>query len=414
MDTNQTARMIEWLDEERRRDKARIAKLEERILLQQETIDEMTRRLGQTEGEASQFRSQFMPAGRDAELIEQIRTEINQAVESIEGRRVTAERETERRAEIARENMLRPLRELSDRLDKLDRVQDESNVGRVERDRFATAIAALQQRVEDLAKKFDEPDRRLSFLEEQRRQDARRISEVQSELPELQKSIDSYKPKVDLIEALALRNEKMILEVQNTERERRDYVQNFIDQQTLFVQQRDQRMDDLARSFGQYDESMRRNLERFETWAEAYRGMKKIIEDFERIGDRLDRRINEVAEMQRLSEERFRNEWASASADEQKRWKQFTLNNDENWQLHDREFEQFRAKFNEILSQFTPINEQIERLWKLQRAQADMFRDRYQAIISEHDQPTERSRPSGSASGTGPLTPPSNTGNGRS
>jgi hypothetical protein len=184
-------------------------------------------------------------------------------------------------------------------------------------------------------------------------------------------------------------------------------VQQFIDQQTLFVQQRDQRMDELSRSFGQYDENMRRNLERFESWAEAYRGMKKIIEDFERIGDRLDRRINEVAEMQRLSEERFRNEWAGWSADEQKRWKQFTLNNDENWQLHDREFEQFRAKFNEVMGQFAPINEQLERIWKMQRAQADIFRDRYQAILNEYEQPVERPR---SAGGTGPLTSPGSAG----
>jgi hypothetical protein len=40
-------------------------------------------------------------------------------------------------------------------------------------------------------------------------------------------------------------------------------------------------------------------MERFENWSEAYRQMKKLIEDFERMGDRLERRINEVAEMQR-------------------------------------------------------------------------------------------------------------------
>ena len=39
MDINQVARMIEWLDEERRRDKALIVKLEEQINHHQETID---------------------------------------------------------------------------------------------------------------------------------------------------------------------------------------------------------------------------------------------------------------------------------------------------------------------------------------------------------------------------------------
>jgi hypothetical protein len=39
MDINQAARLIEWLDEERRRDKATIATLEERLAQQQDTID---------------------------------------------------------------------------------------------------------------------------------------------------------------------------------------------------------------------------------------------------------------------------------------------------------------------------------------------------------------------------------------
>jgi chromosome segregation ATPase len=393
METNQIARMIEWLDEERRRDKARIAKLEERIVQQQDVIDSMTRRVNNFEGDTAQLRTQFVPLGRDAELVEQIRTEINQAVEGVEARRVSAEREAERRGEIARENVLRPIRDVGDRVDRLERALEEVNVARVERDRFAAALAALQQRVEDLAKKFEEPDRRIAFLEEQRRQDARRISEVQSELPELQRNIDGLKPKLDLLEALALRNEKMILDVQNTERDRKDYVQQFVEQQTLLIQQRDIRVEELSRSFGQYDETMRRNMERFETWSEVYRQMKKIIEDFDRIGERLERRINEVAEMQRLSEERFRNEWASWSADDQKRWKQFTLTNDESWHLHDRDFEQFRTKFNEIAGQFGPIFENLDRLWKLHRAQADLFRDRYQTLLAEFEQPAaERAR----------------------
>jgi hypothetical protein len=45
MESNQIARMIEWLDEERRRDKSTIATLEERLVQQQEVIETLTRRL---------------------------------------------------------------------------------------------------------------------------------------------------------------------------------------------------------------------------------------------------------------------------------------------------------------------------------------------------------------------------------
>jgi chromosome segregation ATPase len=390
MDLNQVARMIEWLDEERRRDKGMIAKLEEHIAEQQDTIETLTRRMNGIEGDHSSLRSQFLPTGRDTEVAEQLRIEMHQLIEGVESKRVSAERETERRNDLARENIARPIREVGERLDKLERMAEEVGTARVERDRIATALGALQQRVEDIAKKFEEPERRLAFLEEQRRQDARRLSEVQTEMPEIQRQVDAVRPKLDLLEEMSLRNEKRVIEVQNNERERREQIQQFIEQQTLFVQQRDQQIEELTHMFGQYDEDMRRNLERFESWSETYRQMKKIIEDFERIGDRLERRINEVAETQRLSEERFRQEWNSWNADDQKRWKQFTLTNDEAWRLHDKEFDQFRTKFNEVQAQFPVIYDSLDRIWKLTRAQVDMYRDRFQALLAEYDQPTEK------------------------
>jgi septal ring factor EnvC (AmiA/AmiB activator) len=59
MDLNQVARMIEWLDEERRRDKGMIAKLEEQIAAQQDTIETLTRRMNGMEGDHSSMRAMF-------------------------------------------------------------------------------------------------------------------------------------------------------------------------------------------------------------------------------------------------------------------------------------------------------------------------------------------------------------------
>jgi chromosome segregation ATPase len=392
MESNQIPRMIEWLDEERRRDKNTIAKLEERLLQQQEFIDTLTRRLNGVESDQSIMRTAFLPAGRDNDILTQLRTEIQQATEGVEAKRLAAERETERRQETSRENVTRPLRDISERIEKLERLADEMGAARVERDRFAAALQALQQRAEDLGKKIEDPERRITFLEEQRRQDSRRISETQTELPELQRMIDSLKPKIDLIEEMALRNEKRVIEVQTAERDRREQIHGFVEQQTLFIQQRDQYVQELTHTFGQYDEEMRRNLERFESWSETYRQMKKVIEDFERIGDRLERRINEVAETQRLSEERFRQEWNSWNADDQKRWKQFTLTNDEAWRLHDKEFDQFRAKFNEMAQMFPPVHDSLDRLWKYQRAQVNMYREELTALMAEFDQVEEKTK----------------------
>jgi hypothetical protein len=44
---------------------------------------------------------------------------------------------------------------------------------------------------------------------------------------------------------------------------------------------------------------------------------------------RVDRRLNEITEIQRLAEDRFRQEWATFKADDQKRWTNYTLTQEE-------------------------------------------------------------------------------------
>ncbi len=385
MDMNQVARMIEWLDEERRRDKAVIAAMEERVQQQQETISQLTRRLNGVESDQTSLRGAFLPAGRDSELAEQLRLEMQQVVEQSEVKRLTAEREAERRAALSRDSLVRPVRDQGERLERMERALDQLPPIRAEQDRLAGAIPALQQKLEDLNKKLEEPDRRLAFLEEQRRADSRRLSEVQSEMPDLQKQIDSVRPKLELMEEMALRNEKRVLELQSGERDRREQIQQFIDQQTLLIQQRDQQLVALEGKIGNYDEEMRTYMQRFETWSEAYRNMKRIIDDFERIGDRLERRINEVAEMQRLSEDRFRQEWNAWTADDQKRWKQFTLTNDEAWRSHDKEFEGYVTRMGDLAGQIPPLQESVNRLWALERARFALYREKYQSLLDEFD-----------------------------
>lgn len=385
MDVQQAARMIEWLDEERRRDKTVIATLQERLAQQQEVIETLSRRLNGIESDQTTLRTQVMPSGKDTEILEQMRKEMHQMLEAVEAKRLAAEREAERRADLGRETVARPVRELSEKISKLERQTTELPAISVEKDRLASTVSTMQQRIEDLFKRLEEPDRRLAFLEEQRRTDSRRLSEIESELPEVRKQFDAIKPKISLLEDLSLRNERKVQDVTNGDRERREQIQQFIDQQTLLLQQRDTQVTDLMKRFAENDEAMKRNMERFETWAEAYREMKRIIDDFERIGDRLERRINEVAEMQRLSEDRFRQEWNDWRSEDQKRWKTFTLSTDEVWKQHDRDFEKFMQRMGDMENQFPPLQDSLNRLWNLERERAQLYRERYQSLLLQHD-----------------------------
>ena len=385
MEINQIASMIEWLDEERRRDKALIATLEERLAQQSNSVDTMQRRVNTVESDQALMKLEALPAKKEHDIIEQVRQDMELMLENAEARRLTAEREAERRLQLQRENIQRAVAELSEKADRLERQLANISDLQTEGDRLTNAMRLLNQEVDDLTKKLEGPDRRLSFLEEQRRTDTRRLAEIETELPEYKKSVDGIQPKLALLEELAVRNERRIQDFNNLDRERRDQIQQFIDQQQLLVQQRDQQLSELTKRFGVHDEELQKNIERFEVWAQAYREMKRIVDDFNRIGDRLERRINETSEMQRLSEERFREEWNDWRDEDQKRWKQLTLSSDEVWRNHDREFTNFIKRVDNVEGAIPGLRSNIERLWLLERARAELYRERYQAMMLEFD-----------------------------
>ena len=409
MDVHQTAKMIEWLDEQRLQDRRMIVQLQERLVAQQDVIEALTRRLNTMDSDQTMLKTQVDSSrkGAGGDTLDMVRREVQGMIEQQEVKRLAAEREQDKRSELIRDSVMRPVRELTDRLASIETVLNEIPGFQIERERTGEAVASVQARIDDLYKKVDEPERRLAMIEEQRRQDNRRLSESLVELTEIQKQVDTLRPKLALIEELTLRNERKVNETQAQESQRREQMQQFLDQTMLMLQQRDIQVQALTERFGEQDGAMQRNLERFEQWSETYRTMKRVVEDFERIGERLERRINEVGEMQRLSEERFRQEWNDWRGEDQKRFRQFTLTNDDVWRVHDREFEKYVQHMTEVEAMIPPLRESLQRIWQLERARAELYRERYQSLLHEFD---TSSTMSSSSTGTIPAVRNTTTG----
>jgi chromosome segregation ATPase len=62
---------------------------------------------------------------------------------------------------------------------------------------------------------------------------------------------------------------------------------------------------------------------------DSVRAAQRAQEAYDGLNQRLERRIAEVGEIQRLAEERLRQEWVAFKADEQKRWAGHSLSGDE-------------------------------------------------------------------------------------
>jgi chromosome segregation ATPase len=369
MENNQTERMVAWLDEERRKDKALIAKLEERSSTQSALLEEQARRIHSLESDLAAIRGTQLSIGTFDESMGRLRTEFLDALEQTQTRREKVDDDLKRLREMDREAMTKALE--GHQQDLINRLERELQPRQAEVERLSRVAQDLQNFADNLGKRLEDFERTLAFLEEQRRQDTRRISDINSELLELAKRMEEQAAKSTLLEELSRRNERAVEELSGALLELRQERKQWMEQTALAEHQREQVMNDMMRRIDGFGEQMDGYGKQVEGWANTHREMKKYVEDFGRLTDRVERRLNEVTELQRLSEDRFRQEWEEFLQEDQKRWRQFTLNNEEAWRTSEKQTD-------DILAQLARLGERGERIVQhiqmLTKAQQDTLR----------------------------------------
>ncbi len=174
-------------------------------------------------------------------------------------------------------------------------------------------------------------DVRLSFkaTEEPRRQESKRLADLQGELSAARKRLDESRLKIDLFFDNIRRVETRLNEILASESERTQAQTTFIETQSRLQIERDHTWKQWESSLGTIQKQSETMSQYLQDWGNTQRVVKQAQDTYEGIVQKFERRINEISEMQRLAEDRFRQEWVTFRADDQKRWTSFTLTQDE-------------------------------------------------------------------------------------
>jgi hypothetical protein len=271
-------------------------------------------------------------------------------------------------------------------LDVIPRLEQEMVARREEEKRVAKALIELQKRISDVSKRDDEYTRAVALLEEARRQDSKRIVELQGEAPELRKRVDDFKAKFEVIEELVRRNDHRITEVVSAENERRSAQSSWMEQQAVTLANYDrwwaefkERSDAIFRNTSDYEQRMK-------DYAETHRVMQQALDEQKHYLEVMERRASEIAEIQRLAEDRFRQEWNTFLADEQKRWTTHLLLRDEQWREHDRNYERMMDRLATLEDDQGAVDGQLRTLRELDAARLQAMASVLREWLAEYDQ----------------------------
>lgn len=329
MEIEQIIKRIDWLDDQHRKDKGIIAAMEERMVLLEGQLNAANKNAQDLTSEITHLKTQLARIGEFDTTVAQTRMEFSRSIEDIEKRRLDREREIEEIRSVQIEGVTRHLTELRKGLEPIPEMQSKLQT-RVEEDyRLARLIDGLKQEIIEVRREDESWMRSIKLLEESQRRDDKRLTDLQGEALALRKRMDEQRGRLDLATDTLRKVDIRLGEIAQVESDRREAFNTLYEKQNLIQTDRDRTWREWGARFETVEKQAAELEGRIQSLVNAERDVKRLQENIEGLIDRVERRINEITEMQRLSEERFRQEWVTFKADDQKRWTNYTLTQEE-------------------------------------------------------------------------------------
>jgi len=355
MEFEQIVKRLEWLDEEHRKDKAALSALEEHIASFSNDFSTLSKQIKDLNKKVSEIEPIPARLNQFDEILSKQRSDMNKALEDLEKKHQRRERDRLKRHQ-------EDLEEINKSLPKLDQSKDIVELKKLIKQRadedikLNIAITEIKPKIDEATRKSEDVATSNKLLEESRRQDIKRVADLQGEITSIRKRVDEFRQKTEL-QNDSLRNiENRFTELIVSESDRKKAQAAFIEQQSLAQVGRDRAYKEWlekVETFKQQTETLDSQTQALD---ETLRAAKRAQETYLELNQKLERRINEITEMQRLGEERLRQEWVTFKAEDQKRWTSYTLSSEE----ATRDIRKVVDKYEERITAIDDANQTIQ------------------------------------------------------
>ncbi len=348
MDVEQLAKRLQWLEDERRKERDSVALLESRFGGLESTIQTLSNQIKEVGSDINRLAAIITRMDQYDGNLAQQRIEARQLVDVLEKEIKKREEEAVKIRRVEITNIDIALTELRKELEPISKLEKGLAMRLEEEARIRRMIDETREKIDSLRREEEEYTRTYRLLEDARRQDAKRILDLQGEMAAMRKRVDEQRGQTEVINNNMRKTETRLIELVSVEAERRDSMTNFVDRQTLAQVERDRQWKDWQNRFDTIERQATDVESRLLSMDATQREAKRSQGVIEELAARVDRRVNEITEIQRLSEDRFRQEWVTFKADDQKRWTNYTLNQEEQRGEGTRQYSKLEARLVEL------------------------------------------------------------------
>jgi chromosome segregation ATPase len=391
MDIDQLQKRIQWVEEDRRKEKDAIALLENKLVSLEGSISASSQQSKSLSSEITRLSAIITRMDQYDQAITKTRLESKQAVDELDKAFKMRIDESEKVQQVQIRSFDGTFAELQKQLEIIPKL-DKNIQARIDIEiAIRRTLDELRGKIDAVRIEEEEYTRTVRLLEDGRRQDAKRIVDLQGEVNALRKRMDDQRGQNELINTNLRKLDTRINELITVEDERRDAMTTFLNKQAVTQVERERSWKEWQSRFDTIEKQAVDIESQLVSLDTTHREVKRIQANLEELTQRVERRVSEITEIQRLSEDRFRQEWVTFKADDQKRWTNYTLTQEE-------QRNEATRQFGKLAEQTTQIEDELQEVKDLIQQANELVEKRLQSMLQvAHEWVTTYERTMGSS-----------------
>jgi len=349
MEHSQLSQMVNWLDKAHQEDRAELSQLRQQVEVLVEEREEKEKRIETLEAQLATVQGQNERLVKVEGQFERFSDQVNQLLDKSEARRQQALRDSDRIRQVEIENITKTVADFRKEVERYRRVDQDLATLRSDWQRVSRELTQLVQQFSELGRDREESKRNTTFLENQRRQDAKRVGDVQTQLTDTLKRIESLVPRIQYIEQLPPRLTELKTAIEEV-RQKQGKGQETAQFQEM---QRERQM----ATWNQEVEAYRQRMVEFETQMERYAQdhhlIKRGTEQLEAFQEGIQRQVHEMGELQRLAQERQNTQFSEWQGQDEQRWQKHVLDWERHWGDYEKALTEMTGRLDNLEERVT-------------------------------------------------------------
>jgi chromosome segregation ATPase len=388
MEKEQLEKKIEWLDAERRKAFDVLSALDKRLVALEKSFNKETASAKTISGHTSKLKDLTEKIEALGEQIKTNKTETKTSFLDFEKQR----KQQERSFEQEQRGLHRVLDDFRKEISQIQALQTGLNQRSDEIEALSNKLDLVKESVQEVIAGEQRRNQIAASLEESSKEDAKRLTEMHGEVAALLTRLESAAKQTETMGLSQRKVEKRMDEVTLADSERQKEHDAALQRLAVAEADREHRWKEWDKRFATVEQLASDVAGRLKEFDSTEIALKRAETAFNDLIDKINRRVNELGEIQRLGDQRFRQEWSTFQADAQKRWSSFALTQEEHQRETARQREKLADQIKQLDDQLAEIQDTVQHLREQSERSMQTLFEMARESLAEHERFASNSR----------------------